>query len=70
MASSVLKEDGTFDLMTYPDRPGVVPGAYKVTLGLGRRPEKELDKYRTADKTPLSVVVPEEGLTDMVIELK
>jgi hypothetical protein len=70
MASSVLQEDGSFNMVTYPDRAGVVPGAYKVTLGLGRRPQKELDKYRTADKTPLAVVVPEEGLTDMVIELK
>jgi hypothetical protein len=70
MASSVLQEDGTFEMVTPPDRQGVIPGAYKVTLGLGRRPERELDKYRTADKTPLEVAVPEAGLTDIVIELK
>ena len=70
MASSVLQEDGTFTMVTYPNREGVMPGAYKVTLGLGRRPEKELDKYRTVTNTPLNVVVPDEGLVDMVIDLK
>jgi hypothetical protein len=48
----------------------VVPGAYKVTLILGRRPEKELEKYRDARTTPLSVDVPEGGLRDHLIELK
>jgi hypothetical protein len=70
MASSVLQEDGTFTMVTYPDREGVMPGAYKVTLGLGRRPDRELDKYRTLASTPLNVTVPDEGLVDMVIELK
>jgi hypothetical protein len=70
MATSVLQEDGSFTMITYPDRPGVMPGAYKVTLGLGRRPEKELDKYKTVEKTPLEYKVPDGGLTDLVIELK
>lgn len=70
IASSVLQEDGSFSLKTHPQGDGVMPGAYKVTLSLGRRPEKELDKYRHVETTPLEYTVPPEGLTDLVIELK
>jgi hypothetical protein len=72
MGSSFLAEDGTFSIATYHPkgpRTGVVPGAYKVTLGLGRRPEKDLVKFRTVQATPLTIEVPEEGLSDVVIDL-
>lgn len=70
MATSVLQLDGSFALTTYPHGEGAMPGAYKVTLALGRRPEKELDKYRRVETTPLEYTVPAEGLTDLLIELK
>jgi hypothetical protein len=70
MASSMLELDGSFTMITAPDREGVMPGAYKVTLGLGRRPEKELAKYRTVQETPLKYSVPDEGLTNLTIELE
>lgn len=74
MASAVLKEDGSFTLETAKAdgvvTPGVIPGAYKIQFDLGRRPEKELAPYRDVKKTPLSVDVPEQGLTNYVIELK
>jgi hypothetical protein len=70
MASSVLQTDGSFTLSTHPHGDGVMPGAYKVTLSLGRRPEKELDKYRRLDTTPMEYNVPPEGLTNLVIELE
>jgi hypothetical protein len=70
MGSALLETDGSFTITTYPKGNGVAPGAYKVTLGLGRRQEKELDKYRKVETTPLKYDVPEEGLTDLVIELK
>jgi hypothetical protein len=70
MATSVLQEDGSFTMITHPDRPGVMPGAYKVTITTSRRPEKELDKYRNVTKTPLEYKVPDEGLPNLVIELK
>jgi hypothetical protein len=69
LASSALQLDGSFTLTTHPHGDGVMPGAYKATLSLGRRPEKELDKYRRADTTPLEFTVPAEGLTDLVIKL-
>jgi hypothetical protein len=70
MGSAILQEDGSFKITTYPKGDGVAPGAYKVTLGLGRRPEKELQKYRKVETTPLKYDVPEEGLQDLHIELK
>jgi hypothetical protein len=70
LASSVLQEDGSFTLTTHPHGDGVMPGAYKVTLSLGRRPEKELDKYRKVETTPLEYNVPAEGLPDLLIKLE
>jgi hypothetical protein len=69
MASAILQEDGSFTMVTHPKGNGVAPGAYKVTLGLGRRQDKELLKYRRVETTPLKFEVPEEGLTDLVIDL-
>ncbi|OWK41600.1 hypothetical protein [Fimbriiglobus ruber] len=69
MASAILQLDGSFKMET-PRGEGVVPGAYKITLDLGRRPEKELLPYRNVKTTPLTVDVPEGGLSDYLIELK
>jgi hypothetical protein len=69
MASAILQEDGSFTMETYPRGNGVAPGAYKVTFDLGRRKDKELDKYRKVDTTPLTYDVPEEGLRDLLIDL-
>ena len=68
-ATAILQLDGSFTMET-PKGPGVIPGSYKVKLGLGRRPEKELEKYRDVKTTPLSIDVPEQGIKDYVIELK
>ncbi len=69
MASAILQEDGSFTLETYPKGNGVAPGAYKVKLDLGRRKDKELDKYRTVETSPLRYDVPDEGLSDLLIDL-
>jgi hypothetical protein len=36
---------------------------------IGRRPEKDLAKYRAVQTTPLTIEVPEEGLHDVVVDL-
>jgi hypothetical protein len=69
MASAILQQDGSFTMDTYPKGKGVAPGAYRVTFDLGRRKEKELDKYRKVETTPLTYEVPEEGLADLLIDL-
>jgi hypothetical protein len=69
MASAILQEDGSFDMETYPKGKGVAPGAYKVTLDLGRRRDKELDRFRRVETTPLKVEVSEEGDTNLLFDL-
>jgi hypothetical protein len=69
MATAVLQQDGSFTMETYPKGAGVVPGAYKVSV-ITRRPDAELEKYKDAKTTPLSVDVPEGGLKDKLFELK
>jgi hypothetical protein len=70
MATAILQADGSFTMETYPKGTGVIPGAYKVKFNLGRRAEKELQPYRDAKTTPLSIDVPEQGIEGYVIELK
>jgi hypothetical protein len=70
MASGAVLLDGSFTMFTSPDEEGVMPGAYKVTLGLGRRSEKELVKYRAVETTRLECSVPDEGKTDVVFVLE
>lgn len=69
MASAILQTDGSFVMETVKGK-GVVPGAYKIVLDLGRRNEKELQPYRNVKTTKLSVEVPEKGLENYIIELK
>ena len=73
MGGAVLKpEEGTFTITTQGPkgpRDGVAPGAYRVTIGIGMRPQKELAKYRNAKTTPLTIEVPEEGYADIVVDL-
>jgi hypothetical protein len=73
MGSAILTADGSFTITTIfagKTVEGIAPGAYKVTLGLGRRPEKELARYRNVQTTPLEIEVPDEGLDDVLFELK
>jgi hypothetical protein len=70
MASSVLQMDGSFTMETYPKGAGVVPGSYKVTITASRRPEKELKQYGDAKTTPLTIDVPEGGISGHIFELK
>ena len=69
MAAAILQTDGSFTMETNT-KAGVVPGAYKVTFSLGRRTEKELQKYRDVKTTPFSIDVPEQGLSGHVFDLK
>jgi hypothetical protein len=69
-AQAIIQEDGSFKMETYPKGEGVIPGAYKIKLGLGRRPDKELDKYRDVKTTPLTIDVTDKPIEGYVIELK
>jgi hypothetical protein len=69
MASAILQIDGSFTMETNT-KGGVVPGSYKVTFDLGRRTDKELQKYRDVKTTPVTIDVTEQGLSGHIFELK
>src|SRR5580658_10216616 len=67
MATAILGADGSFRMETYPKGEGVIPGAYKIKLDLGRRPDKELEKYRDVKTTPLTIDVTDKAIEGYVI---
>ena len=68
-ASSMLYEDGSFKLRTYPHGDGAMAGRYRVTLSLGAGSSPRLAKYAGPKTTPLTVDVPKDGLEDLVLRL-
>ncbi len=68
--SAQLQADGTFTMQTYPYGPGVVAGAYRVTLS--RELAGRIKRPDLADpaKTKLRIDVPAGGVSDHVIEIK
>lgn len=68
--SCQLRAGGAFTAATYPYGEGVIPGKYKVTLspdlaGRVKRPE-----CADAAKTPLTIDVPDSGVTDAKLTLE
>lgn len=70
LATSLLMEDGTFDLRTYPHGDGAMIGAYKVTISLGRGTPRNLAQYTRLKDTPFRIDVPAKGLADLVLTLR
>ena len=68
-ASSILQEDGSFTIRTYPHGDGAMVGRYRVTLSLGAGSSPKLAKYAGPRTTTLFVDVPKDGITDLVIRL-
>jgi hypothetical protein len=68
-ASGLLQLDGSFALRTYPHGQGAMPGTYRLYLQLGHGTKPELAAFTDVMRSPLTVVVPEEGLKDHHIEL-
>lgn len=70
LSSSLLMEDGSFDLRTYPHGDGAMIGSYKVTISLGRGTTPSLAKYTRLKDTPFKIDVPAEGIPDLVLTLR
>ncbi len=68
--SSVLQVDGSFTLQTYPHGTGAPPGSYKVTLSSELAGRLNLTPYASAEKTPLTLEVPESGVSGHTFEVK
>jgi hypothetical protein len=67
---SLLQTDGTFTMKSYPHGEGVPPGAYKVTLDRGLAGRLGKADYGDPAKTPLKIVVGDDGVKDHVFEVK
>jgi hypothetical protein len=68
-AYAELQLDGTFALKTADAGDGAVPGAYKVTLSVGLGNPPDLAGYDEKDRTPITVTVPPDGLSDLTISV-
>ncbi|HJZ54522.1 MAG TPA: hypothetical protein VKE74_06165 [Gemmataceae bacterium] len=75
-AVAEIQPDGTFEAKQYGDKPGLVPGKWKVVV----RPNYVKDgktiklnvpaKYTKEETSDLSFEIPEGGKTDIVINLQ
>jgi hypothetical protein len=68
--SCQLALDGAFVMRTYPYGEGVPPGSYKVSLSPELAKRIKLPAYGDPAKTPLKIEVPEDGIEDLVFEVK
>jgi hypothetical protein len=62
--------DGSFTVETYPYGPGVMPGAYRVTVLYYSRNDHLPRKYTKFHLTPLTALVTDEGRSDLVLTLR
>jgi hypothetical protein len=69
-ASCQLALDGSFEMRTFPYGGGVRPGVYKVTLAPELANRIGAPKHAQPHTTPIEIVVPDEGLMDLVITIK
>ena len=69
-SSCVLQMDGSFKMRTYPYGDGVPPGKYKITFSPELAGRIKLPKCGGPAETPLELVVPDEGLTDIIVDAK
>lgn len=65
--SSQLQLDGQFEMKTFPWGAGVTPGNYTVTLSAELANRIRRPDYALAEKSPLKVTVPSDGISNMEI---
>jgi len=65
--SSQLQLDGQFEMKTFPWGAGVTPGRYTVILSSELANRIRRPDYGLAEKSPLKVIVPNEGISNMEI---
>jgi hypothetical protein len=75
-AGATIGTDGTFDCYATAGGAGIPPGSYKVLLsfpsgmGTANPLHTAFFRYTREDSTPLKLVVPPEGLTNVVLEVE
>ena len=67
--SSILQEDGTFTMKTFPYGNGVSPGEYKITLAPQLASRISLPNLAYPEKTNAKITVPETGLENFILDI-
>jgi|LakMenE01Jun11ns_1017448.scaffolds.fasta_scaffold9904970_2 hypothetical protein len=67
--SSILQEDGSFNMKTFPYGDGVSPGEYKITLAPQLASRISLPNLAYPEKTNVKIMVPEIGLENFILEI-
>lgn len=67
--SSLLQEDGSFNMKTYPYGEGVSPGEYKITLAPQLAARISLPQLSDPDKTNTFITVPDAGIENFVLDV-
>lgn len=67
--SSILQEDGSFNMKTFPYGDGVSPGEYKITLAPQLASRISLPNLAYPEKTNAKITVPETGLENFILEI-
>jgi len=67
--SSILQEDGSFNMKTFPYGDGVSPGEYKITLAPQLASRISLPNVAYPEKTNVKIMVPEIGLENFILEI-
>jgi hypothetical protein len=67
--SSILQEDGSFNMKTFPYGAGVSPGEYKITLAPQLASRISLPNLAYPEKTNAKITVPETGLENFNLDI-
>ena len=67
--SSILQEDGSFNMKTFPYGDGVSPGEYKITLAPQLASRISLPNLAYPEKTNAKITVPETGLENFILDV-
>lgn len=67
--SSILQEDGSFNMKTFPYGDGVSPGEYKITLAPQLASRISLPNLAYPEKTNAKITVPETGLENFILDI-
>ena len=67
--SSILQEDGSFNMKTFPYGDGVSPGEYKITLAPQLASRISLPNLAYPEKTKAKITVPETGLENFILDV-
>lgn len=67
--SSILMEDGSFSMKTFPYGEGISPGKYTITLAPQLASRITRPDLSDPSRSKLSITVPEEGMKNLMINV-